>query len=292
MQVWQESGPSWALGVIAVGLLVVAVAAWRRRTLPTAAPLALLCLTLAVWTMADALSAAATPLGLKLFFSTVEWLCVLFVGPLWLQFTNAFARRPPLGWRRLAPFWVLMAVLAPLVASNWHGVTFSQFELSRTHAGAGVIYQFGLLGWAVATCTSLGVVLGIAWVLRAARSFSVSDRRQALMLACVATLPVVLNVVDGAGLNPLTRNVDLAPFSFILAVALYGWTLSRGMLPGIAPLARDTLLRTLPDGVLVLDQQEHLTEANDAVCGMLGLDRRRIGRPVSVALARGWATSW
>ena len=95
MQVWQESGPSWALGVIALGLLVVAVGAWRQRSLPTATPLALLCLTLAIWTLADGLSAAAALLGLKLFLTKIEWLCVLCVVPLWLQFTNAFARRPP-----------------------------------------------------------------------------------------------------------------------------------------------------------------------------------------------------
>ena len=286
MNVWQESGPSWALGVIAIGLLVVGVAAWRRRVLPTATPLALMCLALALWTLADGLGAAAAPLGLKLFLSKVEWLSVLFAGPLWLQFTSAFARRPPLGWRRALSLWVLAAVTAPFVAFNLYGLTFAHVALVQTKAGSIAVYQYGPMAWAVVAGASIAVLLGISWILQATRSSSAAYRHQALMLACVGALPVVLNVIDAAGLNPLTQDVDLAPFGFVLAVAFCGWTLSRGALPGIAPLARDTLLRTLPDGVLVIDQQGRLTEANAAACKMLALDLRRLGRPTGEVLAR------
>ena len=284
MQVWQESGPSWALGVIALGLLVVAVGAWRQRSLPTATPLALLCLTLAIWTLADGLSAAAALLGLKLFLTKIEWLCVLCVVPLWLQFTNAFARRPPLAWRRLALLWSLAAVLTPFVASNWQGLLFGRVVLTTTPSGVIAVYHYGPLASAIGMAASLVILLGIAWVLLASRSSSVSYRRQALMLAGVGVLPVILNFIDAIGVRLLSQDTDLAPFAFALAVGLYGWTLSRGALPGIAPLARDALLRTLPDGVLVLDLHGHLTEANAAVCRMLGLDRRRLNRPVSATL--------
>ena len=185
MQVWQESGPSWALGVIALGLLVVAIGAWRRRSLPTATSLALLCLTLAIWTLADGLSAAAALLGLKLFLTKIEWLCVLCVVPLWLQFANAFARRPPLAWRRLALLWSLAAVLTPFVASNWQGLLFGRVVLTTNPSGVVAVYHYGPLASAIGVTASLVVLLGIAWVLRASRSSSVSYRRQALMLAGV-----------------------------------------------------------------------------------------------------------
>jgi diguanylate cyclase (GGDEF)-like protein/PAS domain S-box-containing protein len=284
MQVWQESGPSWALGVIALGLLVVAAAAWRRRSMPTAMSLALLCLTLAIWALADGLGAAATVLSLKVVLTRIEWLCVLCAGPLWLQFANSFARRPPLGWRRLLPLWALAGVLAPLVASNAYGLTFAHVSVKVTGVGAVGVYHYGPLAWAAGICVIVTVVLGVGHVLRAALSSSASYRRQALILACVGTLPVIIDIIDVAGLSPLPQDADLAPFTFVFAVAFFGWVLSQGVLPGIAPLARDTLLRTLPDGVLVLDLHMHLTEANAAVCRMLGLDRRRLNRPASTAL--------
>jgi diguanylate cyclase (GGDEF)-like protein len=286
MQVWQESGPSWALGVISLGLLIVAVAAWRRRSLPTATPLALLCLVLATWTLADALGAAAAVLGLKIFLTKVEWLCVLSMGPLWLQFANSFARRPPLGWRRALPGWAFAAVLAPLVISNAHRLMFARVTLRTTRVGAEGVYDYGPLAWVAGTCVTALVILGVWLVIRAARSSSASYRRQALILACAGTLPIIIDIVDVAGIQLLPQDADLAPFGFGLAVIFFGWILSRGELPGIAPLARDTLLRTLPDGVLVLDAQEHLTEANAAACTLLDLERRQLNRPVSTALGR------
>ena len=102
------------------------------------------------------------------------------------------------------------------------------------------------------------VVVGMVGLVRDSREGSPADRRQAWVLVAVATLPLIASVVDVADLSPFTPDVDLAPLAFGVGVALVAWILLRERFLEIVPLASDTLLHTLPDGVLVIDRQERV----------------------------------
>jgi diguanylate cyclase (GGDEF)-like protein len=287
VQVWQQSWIGWLLALIAVGIAAVGVVALRRRTAPGASWLAGLCTAVAVWTLAAGLGTAAVPLALKVALAKTEFLAALAVGPCWLLLTRAFVRRPPLGRRLEGALWAFPVLCIPFVLSNWHGLVFSKVTVVSTSAGVEGRYDFGPLRWAVAILIYLSVVVGIAWLVRAARSASGAFRRQALTLMFAGLLPMMVDLVDELGYSPFKQDLDLAPLGFAVVAALLGWSLLRDRLLEIAPRARDTLLRTLPDGVLVVNQHDRLVEANAGACGLLGIDAEALGQPIQVVLD-GW----
>ena len=283
--VWQQSSPTWALVAIACGLTAVGVVAWRRRAVPAAPWLAGLCLAATVWALADGLGAAAVPLALKLTFAKAGCLGVLAMGPCWLLMARAVARRPPWRRRSLLALCAVPALLAPLIVTNWHGLVWPRVSVVVTAAGVEGRYHYGAVLWSVIGLTYLAVSVGVVWLVQASRSGPPAYRRQALALVAVAALPLAADIVDQVGASPFAQDIDLAPLAFGLGVALIGWILLRERFLEIAPLARDTLLRTLPDGVLVVDQQEQLVEANPGACGLLGARAGALAGPLETALA-------
>jgi diguanylate cyclase (GGDEF)-like protein len=283
--VWQQSSLTWVLVAITCGLATVNVVAWRRRAVPAAPWLAGLCLAAAVWALADGLGAAAVPLALKVTFAKAECLGVLAVGPCWLLMARAVARRPPLRWPAMLALWTLPAVCVPIIVTNWRGLVLPGVSVVVTSAGVEGRYHYGPILWTVIVFTYLAVTVGVVWLAQASRSGSPTYRRHALALVAVAALPLATNIADQVGGSPFGQDIDLAPLASGLGVALVGWILLRERFLEIAPLARDTLLRTLPDGVLVVDQQECLVEANPGACGLLGARTGALAGPLETALA-------
>ena len=276
MQAWQQSWPAWLLFAVAVGMVTVSAAAWRRRAIPAAPWLAALCLAVAVWALADGLGAAAVSLGLKTSLSKIECLAALAVGPCWLLMARAFTRRPPLPRWCVTLMWAMPVALVPIIVANWHGLVWPRISVVHTTAGFEGRYTYGAAVWAeVAYSYVLGVV-GIVWLAQASRGAPRAYRRQAFALAALATLPLITNIVDLTGLSPFRQDIDLAPLAFGAGVVFLGWMLLRGGFLELAPLARDALLRTLPDGVHVVDQNDCVIEANRAAVELLRAPRGRL----------------
>ena len=283
--VWQQSPFTWVLVAITCGLLAVAFVAWRRRAVPAAPWLGALCVAAAVWTLTDGLSAAAVPLTLKLDLTKIGCLGVLALGPCWLLMARASARRPPLRWPWMLVLWTIPVLCVPLVMLNWRGLVWTSVTVTVTPSGVQGHYPYGAVLWFVIAFLYVLVVIGMIWLVRASRAGSPADRRQAWALVAVATLPLIASVADLANLSPFTPDIDLAPLAFGFGVGLVAWILLRERFLEIVPLAHDTLLHTLPDGVLVIDRQDCVVEANPGACGLLGARAGALTGPLDTTLA-------
>ncbi len=289
MHAWQGSWPAGLLAAVGAGLLVLSLIAWRRRVLPTARRLAVLFLSAAVWAIADALGTTVTTLGVKVALSKVETLAALAVVMCWLLVVRSFAGRPRLRPVRLVLLLVVPLALLPFILFNWRGAVWPSVTLLHTAAGAQARYTYGPILWVELGYACLLGSLGLVWLAPALRSGSSAHRRQAFILAAVALLPFFGSAFDFAGWNPFVQDIDLAPLTFGAGIVLLGWSLLREGFLEVAPLARDALLRTLPDAVLIVDHERRLIEANPAATAILGLSDGDVPRPLEEALA-GWPT--
>ena len=255
----------------------MSAAAWRRRAIPAAPWLAALCLAVAVWALADGLGAAAVSLGLKTSLSKIECLAALAVGPCWLLMARAFTRRPPLPRWCVTLMWAMPVALVPIIVANWHGLVWPRISVVHTTVGFEGRYTYGAAvsgpRWPTRTSSVWSASSGSS---QASRGAPRAYRRQAFALAALATLPLITNIVDLTGLSPFRQDIDLAPLAFGAGVVFLGWMLLRGGFLELAPLARDALLRTLPDGVHVVDQNDCVIEANRAAVELLRAPRGRL----------------
>ncbi len=93
-----------------------------------------------------------------------------------------------------------------------------------------------------------------------------------------ANVCYVANLVPWPGVNPTPVAFAFSCVAFV--IDLYGCSLF-----DLIPLARDTLVEKLADGILVLDEDRRILDLNQAACDLAGLDRQAIGEPAASALA-------
>ena len=81
--------------------------------------------------------------------------------------------------------------------------------------------------------------------------------------------PWLGNAITVLELGPVP-GLDLTPFSFTFAGLALGWALFRYRLLDLIPAARDTVIESMYDGVMVLDTKNRIVDLNPAAQRLMG----------------------
>jgi PAS domain S-box-containing protein len=105
-------------------------------------------------------------------------------------------------------------------------------------------------------------------------------RHQSLALLVGATIPWVGNAVYLARLIPVP-GLDITPLAFTASGLLCVWGLYRYRLFDLVPTARDSVIETMRDAVLVLDRHHRVMDVNPAAVQLVGgTPAQLIGKPI------------
>ena len=267
---------SGAVAALAAGV------AWRRRSAPGAWALCILMLSLTVWSVTYA----------------IYWLSSAPGRNLWLQATYLGAVTAPVAffvlalffsgrggtWRRDAYlFLAVIPVLTLLLmwTDPWHGLFHGSHPLSddgMIFSGGpwfyvNVVYSYGLM-------LAGAILLGSAYVH--AQDFY---RRQMRVMLAGALLPWVVNILMLFGWNPLP-GLDLTPIAFTATGLLITYGFFGYRLMDLVPVARDVLVETLDEGLLVLDMQGRVVDINVRALALASPMDNPIGKPVGEVFSR------
>lgn len=247
------------LGVSGLTALVTALFAWRRRQAPGALPLALLLISLAVWTLTYALHWLGAAPG------AVFWLDATFFGVVsapvcvWLltrDFTRPGYPRSPVGWAALL---AVPSVTWLLLLSDPGGLLFGTQEQLAAHsrlAGGPWFRVVVIHGYVLMALSALA--LGRFWW--EARGVY---RQQAGVLLAGLCVPWLVNLVSVLGERPLPE-LDLTPMLFMLTALTFLLGLLGFRLFDLVPVARHQLVEQLGEGVVVLDLGGRVVDLNAA----------------------------
>jgi len=266
-------GTLWVLafGLAPLPTAVVGLAAWRhRRDNPGARALALTLAGISGWSLACAWILAPVPPGLRAVGYPAVFLSVgatvagfwclsrLVADPRW----RAARRTGPL----LAVEPVVLAVLSVLPAT-------ADLVLGRTDltAPTGAVMLVGGPLFAAHSLYSYAFIAGsLLRLVRVARSGAPLARRQAVVLLVSAVPPLIGNLVMTTSMRG-DGVVDLTPLFFIATGLIAGWAVLRAGLLEVVPVARDLVVETMTDGVLVSDRAGRLVDLNPAARRLLQL---------------------
>ncbi|MDT0277810.1 diguanylate cyclase [Blastococcus goldschmidtiae] len=288
----------WALlfACAAVVAVVTAVLAWRRRgRTPAATALALTMVGVACWSAADAVVYSVEAQVVRLVYPAVLLASVGLV--VVSSYSLARSVSTP-SWRLSRRAGVLLAiepvvlvVVAAVPASR--DLVLSGVGLDGSSTGQ---QMMGPLFLAHTAYSYLLVGLGYAYLVRRVWSAAGVFRRQAGVLLASGALSTVGNVVAVAG-QADGSGIDVTPLFFLVSGLVSCWTIFRLGLLRLVPVAREQVVDTVPDAVLVVDPLDVLIDLNPAASRLLcrlrpelhGVDV--VGRPLSyVAGPRAVAT--
>jgi diguanylate cyclase (GGDEF)-like protein/PAS domain S-box-containing protein len=245
--------------------LLIAIVAWRRRSLPCSVALSLMMLAGMVWSFGAALEHASYGIPAKILWSKVEYLGTLTVPILYLLFSFEYNRLDDwLTPKRVALLFTVPSITFLVTLTNeWHGLVWPTFTPSSRDPniivfGHGPVYYIGALGYSY-----VALFVGTTLMIWAGVRFNDLYRRQTVSLMIGSLIPWAANIAYNMGYSP-TPGLEITP----LALAFTGMCFAAGIyffrLLDLTPVARETLIEKMSEGVLVLDRQNRVIDINPA----------------------------
>lgn len=262
------------------------MAAWRRRShSPASRPFIWMMLAITGYALVAAFEAGAIGLPSKIFWSKLEYVGSGSVILWFLVFAIHFALQKQ--WLTTKKF-VVLAVMpianALLVATNeWHHLVWTGFSLLPETSNV-VVYEHGPGFFWIMVWVYTYVLLGVILLAKAALRPGLLYQRQATMVLMGAIVPLLGGSAYMFDLTPPGLNVT--PMSFMVTGVIYYASLLHYRLLDLVPVARDTLIETMHDGVLVVDARLRLVDINPAAQQLLGISTLSIGTSIETILAR------
>jgi len=247
----------------------LAYIAWHRRPAPGATAFCLLMLAVAEWALAYALELVSPDLPTTLFWDNIGWLGSVGAPTLWLAFALQYTGRA----RWLSRPIVTILFVEPLVTlllvwtNPFHHLIEYNFSLDRKVPFSALVMDYGVWYWVNIVYSYLLLLFGtllifalIQTLFRSARLY----RWQAGALLIAVITPWVGNILIITDLSPFPRHLDLTPFTFTITGMAFGWSLWRYRLLDIVPVAREQVIESMSDAVIVVDDQKRIVDLNRA----------------------------
>ena len=259
----------------------LALHVWRRRGTPGSVTFVWLLGAIALWCVSGAAHWTAGTLDAKIAWARVQYLGIATVPALSFTFALRFAgsrwttRRP-----MLAFIWLIPALTIIAACTNaWHRALWPSVTLAE---GGRAVYAHGWWFWVAAIHAYVLMLLGTVVMIGALRRSPPPYRAQFATLLAGAVLPWAGNLAYVAGWVPVA-GLDVTPLMFTLSGALFTRALYRNHLFDLVPVARDQLVDSLSDAVVVLDSSQRVLDLNAAAKRLAAgerpfLDPRWLGR--------------
>ncbi len=272
----------WPMLGSAVISVVLAVYGWKHRSAPGAAAFAVLMLCNALWAVFMGIEVAATTESAKVLWFEAEAMAAVTAMTALLISAIGYAYPGRLAARRIQ--WALAAfilvVLLGIPTNDLHHLYWTRIWFDGF-----VRFERGPLNPPLLVYMLLLPALASLLFLRLALRSRGIYRGQALLLFAGSMLPPLTSLLRAAAINPVA---PLDPLILIMNVSglFYLLAISRFGMLSVVPLARDSVIERMADGLLVLDPEDRVLDMNPAVCRALGLlPGKSVGRPIWQALA-------
>ena len=269
--------------------LLVALYLWRRRETQGGMFFIALMLATAYWAFTSAGEFSVIDPASKIVWAKFSYGGIISVAPLWFLFAARYTQHS--NWfspARLAGIWVIPFLILGLVLTNdWHGLIWSAITPASADPGAWLIYEHGVGYWLYVGYAYSLTLIGTFWMLGFAFRTHRLYRKQMAVLVLAVFITWSGNILYSFNLNPWP-GLDLTPLAFAIAGLVLTWGLFNVKMFDLAPVARETLIEKMSDGILVLSNDDRLVDINPAACRLFSrTSGDLIGHPV-VALLSNW----
>lgn len=229
-------------------------------------------LSIAVWALSYGFELATTNLEEMLFWINFEYLGISFLPACWFFFIVKFTGKDEwISKRNLALVLVIPLITLSLVWTNeFHHLHYKSvsvdssgpFPLLNIERGPWyffhTLYFYVMLLW--------GIMLLIDKFRKADKIF----KKQNLTILISAFIPLLAHLFYFFGIRPL-GHIDVTPYAFIGTVLMLGIGLVRFRLLDILPIARERVLESMLEGLLVADNKDRIIDLNREIRSLLSI---------------------
>lgn len=262
-----------------LGAFMVRVA-WQRRDSQGAIPFLFLEISILIYGFFYMLELGSLQTETGVFLARIQYFGLATIGANWLWLALAYTGKTRwLNKRNLAILFVIPLITILLVwTNNFHQLIWQTVEIDTSLGLARWQATYGAWFWVYLSYTYGTLFVGSVVIVRALFQSPEAYRSHIWALLVAAIAPWVANVVALVG-NPFFLNPT--PFMLSLAGITMAWAMFGSTFLDLMPVARETVLETMGDAVLVFDRQQRLVDINPSGEAMLGQSAKvMIGQPL------------
>jgi PAS domain-containing protein len=265
--------------------LAAAGAVLRRGDARGAQPLAGMLIAAAVWAVCDAIEVHLRTVDGRRLVSQVQYFGVVSAAPFFAEAALQLARADAWLERRSvrAAIWAIpLITLVMAWTSAWHPWLWTDIRLPST-ADPFATYEYGWWFWVLTVQHYVLMLVGAVVLIAASRRVAHAYRTSMWGVLVAVSVAWLGNAVYVFKLGPLP-GLNWLTLSLGLSGALLAWMVVNEGLLDLMPRAREALLHTMTDAVVILDAADRLIFANQPAINLLDLPDRANRLPPSVRL--------
>lgn len=272
---------------------LLALYAWLRHGKPGVATFAVMMAFVMLWTITTSLRVLSATYEAALFWFNCTFLSLAVVPVLYFIFIVQYSGRQKwLNTKRIFFLFIIPCLTQIFVWTNSSHHLFMRSVFFDSSQGlmqwaeikggpvffAYMVYTYGLL--------LFGLGLALAIILRNRNLY----RRQAFFLLLGTLPPLSVNIIRTFGLIPGLRE-SLTPIAFTLSGLIFAYDLFHYRFLDIIPIARETVIDSMQDGMLIVDENDRIVDVNPSMQAVLEKSKQMlIGKPLEEVLQAhpGW----
>lgn len=248
---------------------------WRNRKANEVLFLILIELNVAMWAFFYASEFSTPILQSKIIWSQLSYLGIAFLPVNYLFFTLAFAQKN----RYLTLKNYTLASIIPLltivmvISNPSHQLVWESISLP---AGSNIMYYVhGPWFWAYWGYAFFLIILGIINLISLFNQVGKGRHMQVILVILASSVPIIGNISYVSDINPYS-GFDWTTTGFIVTGIILTIGIYRHRMFEIMPLATQKLIRTLKDGIIVINDQGLIEDLNPASRQIFQLDDKPI----------------
>ncbi len=227
----------------------------------------------AIWALAYGMEFTTASFELKVLWSKISYLGIAFLPLIYFLFTTAFSqKRETINPSKVALLSILPFLTILLVFTNHaHHLIWAEVTMdSRLNM---LLYRYGPMFWTFWIYSILLILGGLYNLYHTLHKFTAYYKSQIRVLLIATLVPFLGNVLYVTHLNPVP-GFDWTPVLFIFTGLVVTFGIFRYKMFDLVPFARNELIETMHDGVLVINSEGFIVDCNQAATTIFNTDHR------------------
>ncbi len=225
----------------------------------------------AIWAFSYALEFGTLLMEEKVFFSQLSYLGIAFIPVTYFFFTTAFSQK----FHLVKKLNIIISLIIPIITlvlvftNDKHHLIWKNYTLNNSTNM--LYYKHGIWFWIFDIYAFTLIAWGIFNLVSSISTFTTFYRKQIRLLIVASLIPVIANLMYIFNINPVP-GFDWTTVSFVLTGLIIAFGIFRYKIFELIPLAREKLLGTMNEGVLVVNPNGIIEEANPALIKTFSLN--------------------
>ena len=285
---------AWAFFASSVLSFELAMHAWtKRRNAYSNAFFGVMAMA-GFWSLCSGMHLVLQDFDMKVLVSNVKFVFIVPLPVTWALMAAWFTDIR-ISKRTAVLLYVLPAITLVLIATNsWHHAVFAASTPFEQERFTTIAREYGPWFWVNMAYAYVMVLAGFLLFLRKVVTSRGYVRVQAVIMMAGSAMPLLSNALYFLGPGAFLY-LDWTPVSFAASGVFFYLGMFRYRMLDLMPIAREEIIRSMEDGVVITDPDGHILETNDATGRLIENGQEAAsGRHVTAVfpfLSRAWKVS-